>query len=74
MISIVPRLSYTLMRGKMQAPLGEAWEQTELALPEGSPDWFENLYTGERLKRSETGTLLCREIFARFPVAVLVGV
>ena len=74
MISIVPRLSYTLMRGKMQTPLGEAWEQTELVLPESSPEWFENLYTGERLKRSETGTLLCREIFARFPVAVLVGI
>jgi (1->4)-alpha-D-glucan 1-alpha-D-glucosylmutase len=73
MITIVPRLSYTLMRGKMQAPLAEAWEQAELTLPENSSSSFENLFTGERLNRTERGTLLCREIFARFPVAVLVG-
>jgi maltooligosyltrehalose synthase len=62
------------MRGKMQAPLGEVWEGAELTLPENLPSSFENLFTGERLNRSEKGTLLCREIFARFPVAVLVGV
>ena len=72
-ITIVPRLSYTLMRGKIQAPLGEVWEQAELTLPENSPSSFENLFTGERLNRTERGTLLCREIFARFPVAVLVS-
>jgi (1->4)-alpha-D-glucan 1-alpha-D-glucosylmutase len=74
MITVVPRLSYTLMRGKMQAPLGEVWEGAELTLPENLPSSFENLFTGERLNRTEKGTLLCREIFARFPVAVLVGV
>jgi (1->4)-alpha-D-glucan 1-alpha-D-glucosylmutase len=73
MITIVPRLSYTLMRGKMQAPLGEVWEQAELTLPENSSPSFENLFTGEKVNRTEKGTLLCREIFARFPVAVLVG-
>src|SRR5262249_3842409 len=73
-IVIVPRLSYTLMRGKIQAPLGEVWEQAELKLPENLPSSsFENVYTGEKLQRTEAGTLLCREIFARFPVAVLVG-
>lgn len=73
MITIVPRLSYTLMRGKIQAPLGEVWEQAELTIPENFPQSFENLFTGEKLNRSEKGTLLCHEIFARFPVAVLVG-
>jgi len=70
-ITVVPRLSYTLMRGKMQAPLGEVWESAELILPEGAPESFENLFTGETLKRTEKGTLLCHEIFASFPVTVL---
>lgn len=73
MITVVPRLSYTLMRGKMQAPLGEVWEQAELMLPENSSSSFENLFTGEKVSRTEKGTVLCREVFARFPVAVLVG-
>jgi hypothetical protein len=73
MITVVPRLSYTLMRGKIQAPLGDVWEQAELTIPENFPQSFENLFTGEKINRTEKGTLLGREIFARFPVAVLVG-
>ncbi|HEX6465789.1 MAG TPA: malto-oligosyltrehalose synthase, partial [Terriglobales bacterium] len=72
MVVAVPRFSYTLMKGRVQAPLAEVWENAELRLPENAPESFENLFTGETLKRGENGTLLCREIFASFPVAVLV--
>ena len=44
-------------------------------------DWFfsrtaeflENIFTGEKIKVSAQRTLLCSEVFAHFPVAVLVS-
>jgi (1->4)-alpha-D-glucan 1-alpha-D-glucosylmutase len=72
-ISIVPRLGYTLMRGEMRPPLGDAWADTEIALPPGVEGEFVNLYTGEMLRTSATRTLLGREVFASFPVALLIS-
>jgi len=72
-VSIVPRLSYTLMRGEMKPPLGDAWADTEVALPPGVEGEFVNLYTGEVLHTSATRTLLCREVFASFPAALLIS-
>jgi (1->4)-alpha-D-glucan 1-alpha-D-glucosylmutase len=66
----VPRLAYSLMKGKPAPPLGEVWETTELPLPVAG-DEFVNVLTGERLSSTPTRTLLCREIFQRFPVALL---
>jgi len=72
-ISIVPRLSYSLMRGEMKAPLGEVWGDTEIALPPGIEGEFVNLYTGELVRTSPTRTLSGREIFASFPAALLIS-
>ena len=72
-ISVVPRLSYTLMRGEMKMPLGESWGDTELALPPGIEGEFVNLLTGEVLRTMPNRTLLCREVFASFPVALLLS-
>ncbi|MBI2677954.1 MAG: malto-oligosyltrehalose synthase [Candidatus Koribacter versatilis] len=69
----VPRFSYTLMRGEMRAPLGDAWEAAELALPPGAAPEFENVLTGEIVRQTPARSLLCRELFARFPVALLRG-
>jgi (1->4)-alpha-D-glucan 1-alpha-D-glucosylmutase len=69
----VPRFSYTLMRGEMRAPLGEVWGVGELALPPGAPQEFENVLTGELVRQTPSRSLLCRELFARFPVALLRG-
>ena len=71
LITAVPRLAYTLMRGQMAAPLDGIWADAELVLPEDSPEICENIITGEKVQRSGRGTLLCREIFRSFPVAVL---
>jgi (1->4)-alpha-D-glucan 1-alpha-D-glucosylmutase len=70
-IVAVPRFSYTLMRGEMRPPLGEVWGSAELALPPQAPDEFVNIFTGETVRRTPGRTLLCREVFARFPVALL---
>ncbi|MDP9268207.1 MAG: malto-oligosyltrehalose synthase [Acidobacteriota bacterium] len=69
----VPRFSHTLMRGEMRAPLGDDWGAAELALPPGAAPEFENVLTGEIVRQSPARSLLCRELFARFPVALLRG-
>jgi (1->4)-alpha-D-glucan 1-alpha-D-glucosylmutase len=72
-IIIVPRLSYTLMRGEMKPPVGDAWADAEIALPPGVEGEFVNLYTGEVVRTTATRTLLGREVFASFPVALLIS-
>jgi (1->4)-alpha-D-glucan 1-alpha-D-glucosylmutase len=72
-ISIVPRFSYTLMRGEMKMPLGDVWGDTEIALPPGLEGEFVNLLTGEVVRTTSSRTLLCREIFASFPAALLLS-
>ncbi len=69
----VPRFAYTLMRGEMRPPIAEAWGNAELALPGGVPMEFENVLTGELVRQTTARTVLCRELFASFPVALLRG-
>jgi len=69
----VPRLSYTLAGGSLQAPLGELWLNTALQLPPGAPTYFVNAFSGKALEAGTQRTLLCRELFADFPVALLAG-
>jgi (1->4)-alpha-D-glucan 1-alpha-D-glucosylmutase len=66
----VPRLSYTLMNGELRPPLGDAWENAELMVPPACRE-FVNLFTAEPVTSGNGRTLLCREVFAHFPVALL---
>jgi (1->4)-alpha-D-glucan 1-alpha-D-glucosylmutase len=72
-IVAVPRLSYTLAGGSLRAPLRELWENTEIPVPPRSAEFLENVFTGEKIKVTPQRTLLCREVFAHFPVALLVS-
>jgi (1->4)-alpha-D-glucan 1-alpha-D-glucosylmutase len=72
-ISVAPRFSYTLMRGEMKMPIGNVWGDTEITLPPGIEGEFVNLLTGEVVRTTSTRTLLCREVFASFPVALLLS-
>jgi maltooligosyltrehalose synthase len=67
----VPRLSFTLMNGEARRAKAEDWGTTRLHLPEESRE-FRNVLTGERVVAQPNGELLCREVFASFPVALLV--
>jgi (1->4)-alpha-D-glucan 1-alpha-D-glucosylmutase len=67
----VPRLAYTLMKGDMRWPTGEAWGNAELGLPPRAPSEFENVLTGEVLRATPARSLLCSELFATLPVALL---
>ena len=69
-ITAVPRLSLTLMKGKEEAPIGSVWNDTALSLPpEAIGKRLRNVLTSEIIHPGQT--LLCREIFASFPVALL---
>jgi (1->4)-alpha-D-glucan 1-alpha-D-glucosylmutase len=68
-ITVAPRFTYTLMKGKEEPPLGAVWGDSELVLPpELSNKCFHNVFTGEHFEAGNS--ILCREIFARFPVAL----
>lgn len=68
-IAVVPRFPYTLMKGKEEAPVGAVWGDSELVLPpELAGRRIYNVFTGERFGVGES--VLCREIFAKFPVAL----
>ena len=69
-ITVVPRFAHTLMKGEVLPPIGSAWGDTELAVTRASAD-YENILTGELLRSSNTRTLLCHEVFAHFPIALL---
>ncbi|HET9366066.1 MAG TPA: malto-oligosyltrehalose synthase, partial [Candidatus Angelobacter sp.] len=72
-IVATPRLSYTLAGGSMQAPLGDLWSTTELPVPSRASEFMENVFTGEKIRVTPGRVLLCRELFAHFPVALLIN-
>ena len=72
-IIAVPRLSYTLAGGSLAQPLGDVWGATELPVPSRTAEFIENVFTGEKVRVTGHRTLLCRELFAHFPVALLIS-
>jgi (1->4)-alpha-D-glucan 1-alpha-D-glucosylmutase len=74
----VPRLLAGLLGPQPLPPLGtEVWADTSLPLPAGlAARRFRNLFTGETLEArssNRTTALPVADIFANFPVALLVG-
>jgi (1->4)-alpha-D-glucan 1-alpha-D-glucosylmutase len=72
-IVAAPRLSYTLAGGAIRPPLAGLWETTELPVPPHTAEFLENIFSGEKIRVSAQRTLLCSEVFAHFPVALLVS-
>jgi (1->4)-alpha-D-glucan 1-alpha-D-glucosylmutase len=69
----VPRLLFTMLNGEPRLPRAEDWSDTRLQLPtELSGRAITNALTGERVKVQDNGDLLCSEVFASFPVALLI--
>ncbi len=73
-IVAAPRLSYTLMKGAMQPPLGSAWGRGFIELPAEINGELRNVFTGDRWRLAGEPRLLCSEIFDSFPLALLVTV
>jgi (1->4)-alpha-D-glucan 1-alpha-D-glucosylmutase len=72
-IVATPRFSYSLMRGRVASPLGDAWGDAELLLPPDAPTQFQNVMTSEFVDATAQRTIPCSAIFANFPVALLGG-
>jgi (1->4)-alpha-D-glucan 1-alpha-D-glucosylmutase len=72
-IAVVPRFAHTLMGGKAQLPLKDAWGDSELLLPDLKDAVLENIFSGERMRVGANGRLEMRAVFAEFPVALLVA-
>jgi (1->4)-alpha-D-glucan 1-alpha-D-glucosylmutase len=71
-LAVLPRFSYTLMRGKPELPLGPAWGNDLLRVPV-SGTRYTNVFTGESLSVPEQQILPLSAILATFPVALLVS-
>jgi (1->4)-alpha-D-glucan 1-alpha-D-glucosylmutase len=70
----VPRLNFTMLNGEPRLARAEDWGDTRLRVPlEFSGRRFRNALTGEGVAVQSNGQILCSEIFASFPVALLIG-
>ncbi len=70
-LAIVPRLACTLLRGQVEANFASAWNGTQIELPSQAPPEFVDVFTGKAVRATPARTLLCRELFAHFPVVLL---
>jgi (1->4)-alpha-D-glucan 1-alpha-D-glucosylmutase len=70
-LAVVPRFACSLMQLKPQLPLGDAWGNARIILPDQTAKDFANAFTGEMIRAAEGGQLMLRDIFALFPVALL---
>jgi (1->4)-alpha-D-glucan 1-alpha-D-glucosylmutase len=72
-LAVMPRFACTLMQTKAELPLGPAWGNARLSLPESAPSRYENVFTGEILSVESNRSLALSNIFTTFPVALLLG-
>ena len=72
LLAVLPRFACTLMKVKLDLPLGEAWGNDRVRIPVPSGTTYRNLFTGETVAVAEDGLLLS-SIFASFPVALLLS-
>jgi (1->4)-alpha-D-glucan 1-alpha-D-glucosylmutase len=70
LLTVLPRFACTLMKGKLQWPLGDAWSNDRLRVPTGTT--YRNTFTGESITVAEDGVRLS-DIFATYPVALLLS-
>jgi (1->4)-alpha-D-glucan 1-alpha-D-glucosylmutase len=71
-LAVVPRFAYTLMEGRAQMPLGDAWQGGELVIPEMAGAALENVFTGTWVRVGLDGRLSLQTVFTAFPVALFV--
>ncbi len=72
-LTVLPRFACTLMRGKLELPLGSAWGNDQLRIPVSPGTRYTNVFTGESLTVPEQQSLPLSAILATYPVALLVS-
>ncbi len=71
LVVVAPRLYAKMLGSAGKLPLGEAWEDTTLALPPNATA-LENVLTGDRIAAS-SGAVPLTALCTRFPVAALLA-
>ena len=72
-LAVLPRFACTLMRGKLELPLGTAWGNDQLRIPVSPGTRYTSVFTGESLTVPEQQGLPLSAILASYPVALLVS-
>jgi (1->4)-alpha-D-glucan 1-alpha-D-glucosylmutase len=71
-LAVVPRFACSMLNGKAEMPLKDAWGKAAILLPERLPKVYSNAFTDE-IVTDEGGSLRLSSVFSRFPVAMLVS-
>jgi (1->4)-alpha-D-glucan 1-alpha-D-glucosylmutase len=71
-LAVMPRFACTLMRGKTELPLKDAWGKDQLRIPLPSGTRFTNFFSGESVTVTEEQTLPLSALLNIFPVALLI--
>jgi (1->4)-alpha-D-glucan 1-alpha-D-glucosylmutase len=72
-VAVLPRFACTLMRGKVEFPLGPAWGNDQLRIPVSAGTRYTSVFTGESLTIPEQQSLPMTALLANYPVALLVS-
>jgi (1->4)-alpha-D-glucan 1-alpha-D-glucosylmutase len=71
LVALMPRFAYTLMKGQPALPLGNAWGESRLHLPDLKGKTLRNVFTDERISVEDDGVIRLSEALAHYPVAIL---
>jgi (1->4)-alpha-D-glucan 1-alpha-D-glucosylmutase len=69
-VAVLPRFACTLMRGKVELPLGSAWGNDKLKIPSAAGTRYTNVFSGESITLPESQTLPLSVLLAGYPVAL----
>jgi len=69
-LAALPRFACSLMRGKLEMPLGQAWGNDQLRIPVAAGTRYTNVFTGESLTVPEEQVLPLSAVFKMYPVAL----
>lgn len=70
-LAVVPRFACSMLNGKAEMPLKDAWGKASIVLPEALAGVYTNVFTDEQIGTGEDGVLRLSSVFSRFPVALL---
>jgi (1->4)-alpha-D-glucan 1-alpha-D-glucosylmutase len=71
-VAVLPRFACTLMRGKVELPLGPAWGNDQLRIPVSAGTRYTNVFSGESFTVPDQQNLPLSALLATYPVALLV--
>jgi (1->4)-alpha-D-glucan 1-alpha-D-glucosylmutase len=73
LVAVLPRFACTLMRGKVELPLGSAWGNDQLRMPVTAGTHYFNVFSGESVTVPEQQSLPMNALLATYPVALLIS-